>query len=65
MKNNSKRQDNFFRILVWSCAAAVFAVLVFLVGYILIRGIPHLKPSLFAWKYNSENVSNDREGGAE
>jgi len=57
VKNNSKRQDNFFRILVWSCAAAVFAVLVFLVGYILIRGIPHIKPSLFAWKYNSENVS--------
>ena len=26
-------------------------------GYILIKGIPHLTPSLFAWEYNSENVS--------
>ena len=33
------------------------AVLLFLVGYILVKGIPHLTPSLFAWEYNSENVS--------
>lgn len=29
----------------------------FLIGYILIKGIPHLSPSLFAWTYTSENVS--------
>ena len=33
------------------------AVLVLLVGYILVRGIPNLRPSLFAWKYTTENVS--------
>lgn len=33
------------------------AVLLFLVGYILIKGIPHLSLDLFAWEYNSENVS--------
>ena len=33
------------------------AVLVFLIGYILVMGIPNLKPELFAWEYNSENVS--------
>lgn len=33
------------------------AVFLFIVGYILIRGIPHLSPKLFEWKYNSENVS--------
>ena len=34
-----------------------FAVLLFLIGYILVTGIPHLKPSLFQWNYTSENVS--------
>jgi len=34
-----------------------FAVLLFLLGYILVTGIPHLKPSLFQWNYTSENVS--------
>lgn len=29
----------------------------FLVIYILIKGIPHLTPELFAWTYSSENVS--------
>ena len=32
-------------------------MLLFLIGYILVNGIPNLKPSLFAWEYNSENVS--------
>lgn len=41
------------------CGAALFTVgiLLFLVGYILVNGLPYLKPSLFAWEYNSENVS--------
>lgn len=34
-----------------------FAVLVFLVAYILIKGIPHITPDLFALTYTSENVS--------
>lgn len=45
------------KALVWVCAAMTMAVLVFLVGYILIKGIPHLKPSLFAIEYTSENAS--------
>ena len=32
-------------------------VLGFLVIYILIKGVPHLTPSLFAWTYDSNNVS--------
>ena len=42
------------------CAAAtliVAAALLLVIGYILVTGIPHLKPSLFALEYNSENVS--------
>nr|MDD6335694.1 phosphate ABC transporter permease PstA [bacterium] len=39
-------------------AAGVTALLVaFLIGYILIKGIPHLTPSLFSLKYTSENCS--------
>ncbi len=45
------------RILVTAAAAVTIAVLVGLVGYILIQGIPHLTPEVFAWEYNSENVS--------
>lgn len=39
--------------------AAVLTVLVlgFLIAYILVKGVPHLTPELFAWEYNSENVS--------
>jgi phosphate transport system permease protein len=32
-------------------------MLVFLIGFILVRGIPYLRPSLFSLRYNSENVS--------
>lgn len=45
------------RILVTAGAVITASVLVALVGYIIIRGIPNLKPSLFAFNYNSNNVS--------
>ena len=38
-------------------ALITVAILVFLIGYILVNGIPNLKPSLFEWTYNSDNVS--------
>lgn len=45
------------KFLVRFAAALTCFVLVFLVGYILFKGVPHLSPSLFAWEYTSENVS--------
>ena len=42
---------------VFIAAGLSSAIILFLVGYILVKGVPHLTPSLFAWKYNSENVS--------
>ena len=33
------------------------AILVFLIGYILVNGIPHLSLSMFEWEYTTENVS--------
>ena len=43
--------------LVYAAAILTFAVLLFLIGYILVSGLPHLKPSLFSLHYTSENVS--------
>ena len=45
------------KFFVMLSAGITFTVLLFLIAYILIKGIPNLKPSLFAWKYTSENVS--------
>ncbi len=44
-------------ILVILAAAVTVFILVSIVGYILVKGIPHLKPSLFALEYTSGNVS--------
>lgn len=40
-------------------ADALFTTLVLLgiVGFILVNGVPHLTPTLFEWSYTSENVS--------
>ncbi len=43
--------------LVFLASLLTFAVLIFLIAYILIKGIPHLSPKLFAWKYTTENAS--------
>lgn len=45
------------RWLVRLAALITVTILVFLIGYILVNGIPNLKPSLFEWTYNSDNVS--------
>ena len=47
----------FLNILVKLATLLTVGVLVAVVGYILIMGIPNLKPSLFEWKYTTENVS--------
>lgn len=46
-----------FMLLVWIAAALTAAVFIAVVGYVLIKGIPQLKPSLFAWNYTTDNVS--------
>ena len=44
-------------ILVLLSALITFSVLIFLIAYILIHGVPYLKPSLFSLHYSSENAS--------
>lgn len=50
-----------FSLLVWivTILAAILttASFVYLVLYIVIKGVPYLRPELFAWKYDSNNVS--------
>ena len=52
-----KIQSRVYRFVVYAGVLFSMTVLVLIVGYILIKGIPHLKPELFAWEYNSNNVS--------
>lgn len=54
---NQKTESILLRALTLLAAALTVGTLLFLIIYILIRGIPYLKPSLFAWEYNTENVS--------
>ena len=44
-------------ILVSLSALITVMTLLFLIAYILVKGVPYLTPGLFAWEYNSENVS--------
>lgn len=44
-------------LLVVLSAILTFAVLIFLIAYILVRGIPYITPSLFSFTYTSENAS--------
>lgn len=45
------------KIVLWLSAIITIGVVVTIVGYILIKGIPNLSLDLFAWKYNTTNVS--------
>lgn len=47
----------FLKAIVYISATLTILVLISLVGYIIIKGIPAIKPSLFEWEYTSENVS--------
>lgn len=52
-----KRAAIALRVLVYLGAALTAVVLAFIVGYILVKGVPYIRPSLFEWSYNSNNVS--------
>ena len=57
--NSYKKHPGSFLLFLLVVAAAIItvAVLLYLVAYILIHGVPYLKPGLFALEYNSDNVS--------
>lgn len=49
--------SSILRLLVWLSAIITVAVMAFLVGFILIKGVGNLTPDLFALEYNSDNAS--------
>ncbi len=56
MKKNIVK-SRLLRLMVYFSAAITMGALLFLVGYILVKGVPHLSLDLFSFTYNSENVS--------
>lgn len=44
-------------ILVGVATTITVGVLLFVMGYILVKGIPNIKPELFQWEYTTTNVS--------
>ncbi len=53
----SEKKSTVIRYVVYGCAFITVLFLLFMVGYILVHGVPYLKPSLFNLKYDSENCS--------
>lgn len=58
MKMRGKISSVILRIVMYASAGFTAAALLFILGYILAKGIPNLaSPGLFAWTYTSDNVS--------
>ena len=58
LKTYRKHPGSFLvMLLVMLGALLTFSVLLFLIAYILINGVPHIKLSLFELNYTSENAS--------
>jgi phosphate transport system permease protein len=50
-------KEKFMAVITWSAAILTIGLLAFIVVFILVKGIPYIKLSLFSLTYNSENVS--------
>lgn len=58
MKSYRRSPLSFLLLLLVTVSAVITVLtLLFLIAYILIKGVPYLTPDLFAWEYHSENVS--------
>lgn len=58
MRGYVKHPGSFvLAILVLASAVITVGVLVFLISYILIHGVPYITADLFAWEYTTDNVS--------
>ncbi len=55
--SRNKASESVMGFLTWGAAILTFSILFFLISFILYKGLPYLKPSLFSLHYNSENVS--------
>lgn len=57
MQKRQKKESVLMSAVVYFAAFLTFGMLLFIIGYILIKGIPHFSLDFFSWEYNSENVS--------
>lgn len=57
MSRKNKINDAAIKGCIFLAVGITVISIIYIIGYILFKGIPHFKPSLFAWEYNSENVS--------
>lgn len=57
MKAKKDGVSLFLSIVTHAAAIITILCLLFIIAYILIRGIPNLTPSLFEWEYTTNNVS--------
>ena len=57
MRVKNKFSEMLMAVSTWAAATITIGTLAFIVGFILVKGMPYIKPSLFFLTYNSENVS--------
>lgn len=54
---SQRKKATVIKTLVYAGTIFTLLVLISVVGYILIKGVPNLSLDLFKWKYSTENVS--------
>ena len=57
MSMRRKLQDSLIKGLIWLCSALTMAILIYLVVYILARGLPHV-----SWSFLSSDFASDARG---
>lgn len=55
--NMAQIKSIILKTLVYAAAVLTFGMLIYIIVYIVLNGIPYIRPSLFAWKYTSVNAS--------
>ncbi len=50
-------KSSIFKYIVYTGAVLTFAILIFILSDLFIKGIPHLRPEMFELKYSSSNLS--------
>lgn len=50
-------KSELLRLAVWLAACVTILALLFVIGYILVKGVPYLRPELFSLHYTTDNVS--------
>jgi phosphate transport system permease protein len=56
-RRKNKALSVFLKLMVMASAGITMVLILFLFGYILVKGIPSLSPDLFSLRYTSDNVS--------